>query len=85
MKVIDYIKQENEYEDFSYPEDVKRIVEVLKARSVEITPKEAEELWNAYSDDMCAQWLGLPDNDKELFDIIISQAKEKYNEDDEEW
>lgn len=78
MKLIDYLKEENSYENIYWADDVRRIVEVMKKRDIEVTPSEAEELWDMYSDDLCAQWLGLPDNDEEIFNILIEYAKQKY-------
>ena len=78
MKLIDYLLTNNDYTRFSYPEDVERIVKVFKNKDIEITPDEANELWDRYSDDLCASWIGLPDNDNKLFDIVIEYAKRKY-------
>ena len=78
MRIQDYIKEENDYENFSYPDDVRRIVELFKSKGIIITPSEAEELWDDYSDSMCAGWLILPSNDNELFEIVVEQAKNKW-------
>ena len=63
--------------DYTYA-DIMRIINVCAKHNVEITPDEAEELWNIYSDDYCAQWLGLPDSDEHLFEIIIEKAKDMW-------
>ena len=82
MKLEDYVKRAKEeeaiYEYMSYPEDVKRIVEVLKEKDIEVNPNEAEDIWDLYSDDYCAQWLGLPSDDEKVFEIVIEYAKKKY-------
>lgn len=82
MKLIEYLKNENDYKNaykrYSYPKDVRRIVNVMKDRGIEITPDEADEIWDIYSDDLDAQWLGFPDDDNEIFEIIICYAKIKY-------
>lgn len=78
MKLIEYLKKEDEYKNIYWAEDVKRIVEVMKKRDIEVTPTEAEDIWDLYSDDCFAQWLGLPDDDEQLFNIIIEYAKRKY-------
>lgn len=78
MKLIDYLEQEYIYKSIYWAEDVRRIVEVMKKRDIEITPKEAEKIWDLYSDSYCAQWLGLPDDDEQLFYTIIEYAKKKY-------
>lgn len=63
--------------DYTYV-DIMRIINVCAKHNVEITPDEAEELWSMYSDDYCAQWLGLPDSDEYLFEIIIEKAKDMW-------
>lgn len=78
MKLIEYLQTEKDYNRFSYPADVRRIVSVMKKYNIEITPNEAYELWDMYSDDLCAGWIGLPDNDNKIFNIIIKYAKVKY-------
>ena len=75
IRIQDYIKEENEYSNFPYPDDVRRIVEVLDSKGIIITPSEADKLWDIHSDEWCASWLILPSNDDELFKIIIEQAK----------
>lgn len=84
MKLIEYLQTEKDYKKFSYPADVRRIVNVMKKYNIEITPNEAEELWDRYSDDFDAQWLGLPNKDIEIFETIICYAKRKYKIDDYE-
>lgn len=83
IKLKDYVKDEYEYKNMRYPEDVKRIVEVMKNKDIEITPEEAEWLWNVYSDDYCAQWLCLSDDDEDIFNIIIEYAKKLYGDKEE--
>lgn len=49
-----------------YPEDCKRIRQVLRDRGFNLTFKECEELWEYYSDSYAAGWLILDshsDND----------------------
>lgn len=83
ITIKDYIKKENKYRNFSFPDDVRRIVELLDSKGIIITPSEAEELWSIYSDDWCAGWLILPSNDNELFRIIIEQAKDRWGNEEE--
>ena len=78
MKLIEYLKKEDEYKNIYWAEDVRRIVKIMKKRDIEVTPSEAEEIWDLYSDDLCAQWIGLSDDDDEIFNIIIEYAKQKY-------
>ncbi len=73
LKIKDFVNSDVS-SDYKFP-DVIRIVNVCTKHNIEITFAEAEELWNKYSDDYCAQWLILPDSDEYLFEIIIEQAK----------
>lgn len=82
MKLIEYLKIEKQYDGLYYSKDVRRIVNVMKDKGIEITPNEADELWDRYSDDFDAQWLGLPNNDNEIFKIIIKYAKVKYEKEE---
>jgi hypothetical protein len=61
-----------------YPEDCRRIVEVAGAAGYSVSPWEAEAIWDAYSDSMAAGWMGLPDDDNRLLDIV-----KMYSETDE--
>ena len=82
MTLIEYLQTENRYQEFAYPEYLKRIVKIFKDRNIEITPSEANELWDKYSDDLCASWLILPLDDNEIFEIVINYAKKKYKMED---
>ena len=73
LKIKDFVNSDVS-SDYTFP-DVIRIINVCAKHNIEITSAEAEELWNKYSDDYCAQWLILPDSDEYLFEIIIEQAK----------
>ena len=64
--------------DTNHMIDILRIVQVCADRNISITPSEAQELWKIHSDNNCAGWLILPENDNELFEIIIEQAKKVY-------
>lgn len=54
------------FKDFSYPEDVRRIVIVAATAGYFFSPGEAEDLWSSYSGELCASWLGLPKTDERL-------------------
>ena len=64
--------------NFSFPEDVVRIKKILNDKNIEITLDEAEDIWDEYSDDMCAQWMGLPSDDEKVFEIVIEVAQKRY-------
>lgn len=84
MTIKEYVRQVDVYQFFEYPKDIKRIVEICEKHDIQITPDEAEELWNWYSDDYCAQWLCLPSDDEDLFEIIIKYAKKIWGDEEHE-
>lgn len=54
-----------------YPEDVKRIQQVLADKGYEASPAECEALWNMYSDSMCAGWMVISEeSDEYIFNCI---------------
>ena len=53
-----------------WPEDVERIKRILLERGYRATCKQCEELWDAYSDSMCAGWMNLGDDDEDVFNNI---------------
>ena len=57
------------YKNCRYPEDVKRIVLICAKHGYFLSPEEAEEAWEAYSDSRCASWLHLHD-DKEIWRAV---------------
>ncbi len=73
--------------DPDYISDVQTIIKACNHEGWSITPKEAYDAWNDYSDSMAAGWLGLPypteiegevfsqeQCDKEIFAIIERYA-----------
>ena len=58
-------------------EDVKRIQSVLLVNGYEADLKDCADLWEEYSDDMCAGWIGLPEDDEDLW-MTIENRIEKY-------
>ena len=59
----------------SYPEDVDRLVRVMKENGYESSKESAEEVWSDHSDSMCAGWLFLPDSDILLWTYIAEMVK----------
>jgi len=53
-----------------YRKDTERIVHVAFKHGVILTLKQAEMVWERYSDSMAAGWMDLPKTDKELWNII---------------
>ena len=56
--------------------DVRRIVEVCRARGVAGTTTDARLIWKAHSDSSAATWLFLPYDDNEIFDVMNSVSRE---------
>ncbi len=53
-----------------FPEDVERIGKILLEKGYWATPDECQLLWETYSDNLCAGWLILPDDDDTVFESI---------------
>ena len=50
-----------------YRDDCIRIAKICAGRGIFISPEQAENLWQSYSDSMCAGWIGLPKDDDKVF------------------
>lgn len=61
------IKDPNE---IRYPEDIERIGKLLFCEGYWSTPEECQQLWKLYSDDLCAGWLILPEDDDAVLAAI---------------
>lgn len=55
--------------------DVERIQQVCEQNGYEADLEACAFLWDEYSDSMCAGWLGLPDDNEELWIEIQQQAR----------
>lgn len=53
-----------------YPEDVERIGKILYDRGYFSTPEQCQQIWELYSDTLCAGWLGLPEEDEHVMNCI---------------
>lgn len=63
---------------FRHLKDVERIITVLKQHEITVSLAEAERIWNHYSDDYSAGWLGLPEKDDKLFDELEEYIDRYY-------
>lgn len=54
-------------------EDSAHIVGVFAKRGYYISLRDAWEAWSDFSDDMCAGWISLPDNDDVIFNQLFNQ------------
>jgi hypothetical protein len=65
----------NQKTKIRYPDDVKRIVKAFINNGMEITPDDAHNAWEDYSDEVyCAGWMGLA----ELTDENIVEETKDY-------
>ena len=48
-------------------DDIRRLQDVMLAHGYYASSEQCEELWEMVSEDMCASWLVMPENDDELF------------------
>jgi hypothetical protein len=55
---------------FEFKEDCIRIQKVFAAHKLDISLDEAKELWEEYSDAVCASWLILPEDNIKLFEYL---------------
>jgi len=46
---------------------IRRLERVMLAHGYYATSDQCEEMWEMCSEDMCASWLVMPENDEELF------------------
>ncbi len=56
-----------------YKDDCIRIQRILKEKGYITTLQQCEELWQSYSDSMCAGWMGLGEKDEDVFNNIHSR------------
>lgn len=58
-------------------EDVARIVQVCESKGYFISPSDAQEAWEMFSSSMCAGWLILPADDKDIFSEMMLYCDEQ--------
>ena len=63
-----------------YMEDCRRIQKVLLDHGYQADLRDCAEVWGKYSDDFCAGWLHLPDEDEDLFSSIEYILNEFFEE-----
>lgn len=60
----------------THSSDVKRIVEIFEKRGFEISEEDACWAWERHSDEWAAGWLGLGNDDDEIFNDVIEYLTE---------
>jgi hypothetical protein len=58
-----------------FPQDVEHIMEIFKAKGHEISFIDAELAWEDFSDDMCAGWMMMYEDDDHVFEIVASRCE----------
>jgi len=75
-----YKLSDQDFERFSYPSDVRRIVAVAAEHGVILSAVEANAAWEEHSDMLCAGWLFLPESDDELWAELPALARGEQDE-----
>lgn len=61
-----------------YPEDIKRLEQILFKNGFICSEKDCDELWSRHSDSMCAGWMSMGIyNDEELFNCVLEYIENK--------
>ena len=53
-----------------------KVQQVAKDRGIELSLKDAQDLWLMYSESMAAGWMEFPDTDDEIWQIIDSYLED---------
>lgn len=75
--MIQVISTEKRIYNHRHIEDVFRLCEVLKCHGYSADLEDCEDLWNDYSDMRAAGWLGMPDDDEELWQCVCDDVERK--------
>lgn len=67
----------DEDESIYRPDDVRRISEILNARGYFADDIDIQKAWTDFSDNYCAGWLILPDDDEEVYIKVSEYLEEK--------
>lgn len=72
-------KQDSSFKHRHYS-DVERLQRVIMENGYEASLTSAASIWGNYSDDLAAGWMGLPEDDVELWTIIKNKVKQRKQE-----
>lgn len=72
MKIL--MKPFNELRPVQWLYDCERIVKATRNEGYELTLKQAEEMWENFSEAYCASWLILPESDEKLSAILFGES-----------
>ena len=73
--MIRKIKYTNNYQHINQS-DVERLQRVMLQNGYDADFRSAADIWKDYSDDYAAEWLGMPDDDIELWETIRYKVEE---------
>lgn len=65
---------ENQGHNHRHNHDVERILRVMTANGYDTDYMTCAFLWDDYSEDYAAGWMGLPESDEDLFKRVLGQA-----------
>jgi hypothetical protein len=60
-------------QDLPHIHDVRRIHKVLASRGHWVTLDMCHQMWDNYSDSMCAGWIILPEDDETIYNILVEE------------
>lgn len=66
---------------FKYDDDIDRMLKICIDAGYSIQRRDLIELWCDFSDELCATWLLLPEQDEDILQIILEKAT-PYSETD---
>lgn len=58
-----------------YPDDVERLVIVATKAGYMLTPRDAATLWRRHSDEVCASWLAIADDEQDILPALLKHAQ----------
>lgn len=62
--------------DFRHLDDIERMENVLATHGYSATRGDLDDAWSAHSETSCASWLGLPEDDDQLFQQLRGMLTE---------
>ena len=74
--MIRKIRYEENYQH-RHQSDVERLQRVMLAHGYDADLPSAADIWEDYSDSYAAGWLGMPDDDNKLWQIIQLMVEDK--------
>ena len=73
------IKYNPEFSADEFKEDVDRMIQVLKNQWIDATAEQVWRVWEDYSSQHYAWWLGLSEDDSYIFKILMEYHENNNN------